>query len=55
MIDIEDGFKLIKADLTFFEKDFKNKTEKDFKIIDRIIQNLREKLCFLLEKNFPYM
>ena len=40
----------VKADLTFFEKDFKNKTEKDFKIIDRIIQNLREKLCFLLEK-----
>ncbi len=40
----------IKVDLTFFEKDFKNKTNKDFKIMDRIIQNLREKLCLLIGK-----
>lgn len=40
----------IKVDLTFFEKDFENKTNKDFKIMDRIIQNLREKLCLLIGK-----
>ena len=40
----------IKADLTFFDKDLKNKTKEDFKIIDRIIQNLREKLCLLIGK-----
>ena len=40
----------VKADLTFLRKDFKNKTEKDFKIIDRIIQNLERKALFFIRK-----